>query len=182
MIVSGEGNTQIAFSRLVGMRHTDLPGPGEIYPAGLRDTRQWAFSGYRSTLLPGSQPIQMPVEFRYDVQANPGPYIAARMSSTESVTNADRIIVPGAIGSFWMNAQTLARFRSAMTIDYDQLTSVTAHSLGESGNLVLLALQTALARQTYAYDISNGLLTQIEIREQVGIATSIITVQLNGYM
>jgi hypothetical protein len=177
VIMPGEGNTMVAFSRFMGMRSTSLPGPGEVFPREFSSARQIIYQGYRSTYLPGAQPYQFPVQLRYDLAGSAGAYMLLRITLSDEMTPRDQIALPGIIGSLWMNPATLAQLSSSAVLDEDPIMRVQTLSLGHNGNLAQVAVRSGLEQDSFAYDLHSGMLMQMDIRTQVAVATSAITLQ-----
>jgi hypothetical protein len=178
-ITTGPGSTQLTFTRLAGVRGTSLPGPGEAYPDAVRRLRSFTYSGAK-TVVTGGQPYTFPFELRYDVIANPGPYLNARMSVAGTAAAQDRVIAAGVIGSVWMNPETLAGYAGGEILDQDPVTGMEAAVAGRQDGSVVIALQTPLTRHSFAYDLRSGLLVSAELGQQIGIVTDTVTVQLTG--
>ena len=183
---TGAGSTLLTFVRAAGARLTSLPGPGAVYPDAIRRLRTLSYSGSKRIIMPGGPGAQLPpfpLQIRYDIGSNAGPYLNARMTISGipgAEGSTERLIVAGAIGSLWMSPDVLARFGTGETLDQDALTGVRAVALGRQNNLALVALQTGLARNTFGYDLRSGLLTRAELRTQIGIATDVVDAQLVG--
>jgi hypothetical protein len=100
--------------------------------------------------------------------------------STPGSFPVDRIIPAGVFGSLWMNPKYLAQLQPNRVLDSDPVTGVGTVALGQQNGIAYLAAQTGLARNTLGYDLRNGLLTFAELRQQVGIADTAVTVRLVG--
>jgi hypothetical protein len=177
---TGAGSMELTFSRLSAMRRTNLPGPGESYPASLRNAHSLFYAGSRTSIIPGPPLPSFQVQTRYDIESNPGPYLTARLSTAGSPDTQERLVPAGVIGSFWMNPQYLSRLGANQMLDQDPVTGVQTISAGQRSGFAYLMLQTGLARTTMGYDLRNGMLGYVEFRQQVGPATNIITMQLAG--
>jgi hypothetical protein len=178
---TGAGSTQLTFTHFMGMRQTNLPGPGERYPDKFRALHTLSYAGRQTTSIPGGPVPSFPIEVRYELLSNPGPYLTATATiSGTSPSTLHRVIPAGVIGSLWMNPDYLAQLRAGETLDQDPVTGVRATAAGQQNGLFYVVLQTGLARQTFGYDPRNGLLTFSDLRQQVGPATTAATVQLQG--
>jgi hypothetical protein len=179
-IVRGAGSTLLTFTRFAGRRRTSLPGPGLSYPEAVRRLRSVSYAGTRTVTVAGNPAPPLPVQLRYDVSANSGAYLNARMHVTGGAMPLDRVIPAGMIGSLWMPPELFAAYSPGQTLDRDPVTKVDTIVAGRQGNLLVVLAQTPLARQTFAYDARSGLLTQAEQRQQIGLATDVLWVQLAG--
>jgi hypothetical protein len=184
VITSGAGSTLMNFTQIAATRQTSLPGPGTTYPGAVAQLRALAYSGRRIIQVQGAgQAPPIPVQIRYDIVSNAGSYLTARMSVSNPTGVPDvrnRTFPAGVIGSLWMNPDLLGRYGANQTLDQDPVAGIQTTSLGRQGNLPSFALQTRLARQTFGYDLRNGLLTYAEHRQQNGPGTDILSVQLAG--
>jgi hypothetical protein len=179
----GAGSTMMTYSQISGSRRTGLLGPGAVYPNAVRQLRALTYSGSRGVQMPGTgvQVPPIPMQIRYDIVGNTGPYLNARMSVAGAGGAAqDRIFPAGVIGGLWMNPEWLGRTGANQIIDQDPVTGVQIVALGQQNNIAFVAVQTRLARQSFGYDLRSGLLTRYEQRQQVGPATDILTAQLVG--
>lgn len=177
---TGAGNTLVTYAKLSGVRTTGLPGPGSIYPETVRRLRSVTYSGTRTYIIPGTHVAPFPVQLRYDVVSNAGAYLNASVSISGIEGAYDRIIPAGVIGSLWMSPESLGRYGAGQVLDRDSVTGVEAVAVGRQDNLALLALQTRLARQTFSYDLRNGLLMRAQARQRIGIVTDTLAVELAG--
>ncbi|SED98139.1 hypothetical protein SAMN05444161_4545 [Rhizobiales bacterium GAS191] len=185
-LTTGAGSTMMTYGQFISARHTNLPGPGSTYPDAIRKVRAITYSGTRGIVMSGTdmQVPPSPAQVRYDISANAGPYLNARMS-VSGVYGApgsaeDRIVPAGTVGSLWMNPNTLIGYRQGELLDQDPVTGVQITVYGRQGNLIFIIAQTPLARQSFGYDLRSGLLAFADLRQQVGPATDILTVQLEG--
>jgi hypothetical protein len=181
----GAGSTMMTYTQIAASRRTNLPGPGLVYPSQIRQLRALTYSGTRGVAMPstGVQVPPTPMQIRYDILANAGPHLTARMSVSGMPGASgvqDRLFPAGVIGSLWMSLDVLGSYGQNQAIDQDSVTGVQAVSLGRQGNVAYVALQTPLAKQSFGYDLRSGLLSWAEVRTQVGPATDIATVQLAG--
>lgn len=179
-ITPGIGSTQLTFTRFAGARETSLPGAAEVFPNGMRNIRTLNYSGTKVATMPGGGDFSVPVQVRYDVTSNPGPYLTARLSVAGTIGPQERVIAAGVIGSLWMNPRTLGNYSPGEVLDDDPITGVRAVSLGRDGNRAVVALQTGLAQHSFTYDLESGLLTRADLRQQIGITTDVLTVDLVG--
>jgi len=179
-IGTGAGNTLVTYAKLAGVRATSLPGPGAVYPESVRRLRSLTYSGTRTYTIPGTHVAPFPVQLRYDVVSNAGAYLNASVSISGVQGAYDRVIPAGVIGSLWTSPESLARYSAGQVLDRDSVTGVETVASGRQGNLALLALQTRLARQTFGYDLRSGLLMRAESRQQIGIVTDALAVELAG--
>lgn len=179
-IGTGAGSTLITYTKLVGVRATQLPGPGALFPDAVRRLRAITYSGSRTYFIPGTHVAPFPLQLRYDIVSSSGFYLNASMSVSGLGMPVDRVIVAGVIGSLWMSPQTLAQYNPGQTLDRDPITGVEAMVVGHQGNIASVALKTPLARQTFSYDLRSGLLMRAEMRQQIGIVTDVLTVQFAG--
>jgi hypothetical protein len=182
VLAAGAGSTLLTFTQLAGVRQTSLPGPGSVYPDTVRGLRALNYSGSRGVIMQGTQVPATPLQIRHDITGG-GPSHLNTRTSMSGVTGSgtrERVFPAGVIGSLWMSPDVLARYGANQTIDQDPVTGVQAVSLGRQGNLAYVALQTRLARQTFGYDLRNGMLSQAEQRTQVGVATDVLQIQLTG--
>jgi hypothetical protein len=182
---AGAGSTLLSYTQIAGSRSTSLPGPGLVYPNTMRQLRTLTYSGTRGVVMAGTgiQVPPTPIQIRYDLVSNAGPYLNARMTISGMPGGSsfqERIFPAGVIGSLWMDPDLLARYGANQTIDQDPVTGVQAVVLGRQNNIVDVALQTRLARQSFGYDLRNGLLARAELRQQIGPATDILAAQLVG--
>jgi hypothetical protein len=179
---TGAGSTQVSYLRIVGIRKTALPGPGEAYPRSVRRLRRMSYSGTSSVMVgsAGVRPQTFPIRIDYNIGANAGDYLTARRRVSGVPEPRDRVIPAGVVGSLWMNPETLARFRPGQTLDHDPIIGLRTQFVSRLGRLAAVENQTALAHYSFGYDADNGLLTRAVLRTQTGITTKIVTVQLTG--
>ncbi len=125
-----------------------------------------------------------PIELRYDVTSNPGPYLTARQSMSSFMglpaTAVDHLVPAGTVGSLWMNPNDLAGYRQGELVDQDPISGVQVMAMGRLDNLAVLSLRTSLTQYSAGYDLRSGLLTRADLRQQIGPATDILAVQLMG--
>jgi hypothetical protein len=175
------GNTLLTYTKIAGIRRTSLPGPGERYPAPLRRARTFNYTGSRGVIMAGTgiQVPPSPIQVRYDIADNEGPYLTARVTVTGPTGGSYELLIPaGVIGSLWMNPETLAGYKAGQVIDQDPLTGVRAIAMGTRDNLAFVSLQTGLAQQSFGYDRRTGVLSRSELRTQIGPATDVLTAQI----
>ncbi|MFI4996401.1 MAG: hypothetical protein ACHQAQ_11545, partial [Hyphomicrobiales bacterium] len=185
-LAQGAGNTLMTYGQFAGSRQTNLPGKGSTYPDAIRGLRSLTYSGTRGIVISGSD-MQMPpspIELRYDVSSNPGPYLTARLSMSSFMglpaTAADRLVPAGTVGSLWMSPNDLAGYRQGELVDQDPISGVQVMAMGRLDNLAVLSARTSLTQYSAGYDLRSGLLTRADLRQQVGPATDILAVQLMG--
>jgi hypothetical protein len=177
MMGRGAGSTSISWLRIAGLRRTTLPGPGARFPGAVMNLRSVRYSGTRSAGITGSPPLTMPIDATFSIRAARPTHVTADLALS-GAGNLERVVVPGVIGSLWMDPATFASSGRGTRLDSDPLTGVEAIALGEQGGVTSFALQAGAARRTFGYDPRSGILTRFEFRQRSGLADEVTTMRL----
>lgn len=173
----GAGSTSISWLRIAGLRRTSLPGPGARFPGAVMSLRTVRYSGTRSAGAAGSSPLTLPIDATFTIRSARPTHLTAGLV-LPGAGDLERVVVPGVIGSLWMDPATLTSSGRGSRLDTDSLTGVEAIALGEQSGTVSFSLHAGAARRTYGYDPRSGLLTRFEFRQRAGLADEVTAMRL----
>jgi hypothetical protein len=178
-----QGNVQMSYTRLVGVRQLTVPGLGAAVPSWVASTPSLAYTGTCTVVNPMdpsaifSWPMQTTVTFDSVGQTwasftsqstvNFGGY--QQPSESKGVT--------GATGAYWYDPQTLATFTDGQVLDEDPVTgaTVTVESASPAGGgLVTLTTEMNGGTVRLGYDSASGVLVTFETTQ----TTTGTTIQL----
>jgi hypothetical protein len=185
-LTQGAGSTIMTYSQIAGLRQTNLPGRGSVFPDAVRGLHTILYRGSRGIVMSGSsmQVPPSPMEVRYEITANSGLFLNARVNVSGFMGGAgsttDRIVPAGTIGSIWMDPSRLGNFGQNQLIDQDPITGVQIMAVGRMNGLVIFSARTSLGQSTFGYDLRSGMLSATDARQLVGPATDITQLQLVG--
>ena len=177
------GSTMITTAILQSVRKTDLPGPGLRFPDAVMRLKTVSFSGQASVTMPGGG-VQMqptPIAIRFDIEGIQPLYGQAKRTITSALgTRSDeRIVLPGTVGSLWMDPAYLASLRPGQPIDSDSTCNVTLSCGQPADRLVTIVAQSPLASTAAGYDAATGLMTVIDAMQMSGPAQLRQTLRLD---
>jgi len=173
-----QGNNQLSFTRLAGVRQRSLPGSGAPPPGWVASTPQLTYGGTYTQANPADpgagtwvSPMQSTITF-----GEVGSTWAAFTSHSVIDVNGyqqptDGAGVTGSTGLYWYDPAALAAMSPGDLLDEDPLTgarfSVEAVAPGASGTLVTLTTAMDGLTVRAGYDRASGVLLTLEIVQAV---------------
>ncbi len=176
-----QGNVQLSYTRLVGVRQLDVPGIGAPVPEWVSRSSTLTYGGTVTIVNPMdpsgvfSYPMQATVTFG-DVGQTWAKFTSHSVVDYGLYQQpADASGTTGATGVYWYDPFSLSTFQPGQVLDEDPITGarVTVES-SDPGGLVSLLTEMNGASVRLGYDAASGVLVSMETTN----ATTGITVQL----
>ncbi len=176
-----QGNTQLALTKIAGLRQRSLPGMGTPPPSWVVPGQQLAYSGTYTQVNPvdpGSGPWVYPMQSTITF-GEVGSTWAAFTNHDVIVLNGyeqptDGAGVTGSTGLYWYAPAALAGMSPGDLVDEDPITGAritveSVESVDLAGSGVLVALTMAMDGVTVrtGYDRDSGVLVTLEINQAV---------------
>ncbi|MBL8727941.1 MAG: hypothetical protein JNM25_05890 [Planctomycetes bacterium] len=185
---TGSGSTTITTVQLRNVRAVQVPWAGQRPPRWLQPGRLVHLAGTYATSLGGELAA---APFRFDAQITVdhrvGDCLIAKLATRLDFGNgmgqdAESLQVygPASIGSLFLDPSCVQRMQPGQVLDQDPLTGWQVTFAGSDGRYATIFEQGSLEQQSYTYDLQNGALVATSMRQQVGPATNLLDLQLQG--
>lgn len=168
-----QGNTQLAMSRLVGVRQRSLPGLDGTRPDWLATGRVLRYSGtynWVNPVDPSTGNVTYPVEHLVTVGEVGTDWAAHSSRTLVPQLGLDNTVngVTGSTGLYWYAGSGLATMSSGQQLDADPVTGerLTVSFVGANASgadVVVIESQVPGVSTRAAYDASNGMLTAYDV-------------------
>jgi hypothetical protein len=176
-----QGNVQLSYTRLAGVRNVSVPGIGARVPSWVAPSRTLTYSGSVTVVNPMdpsavfSWPVQATVTFG-EVGATWATFTSHSVADYGQYQQpTDSSGTTGSTGVYWYDPSSLATMQTGQVLDEDPITGarVTVDS-AEPGGLVSLLTEMNGASLRLGYDSASGALVTMDTTN----STTGITLQL----
>jgi hypothetical protein len=176
-------NRQLGQMTLAARRQLALPWQAGSLPAWVAQTRSLHYSGSYATTVSGAATVSLPGSAEVTLQDHFAHWNAYSLSASiqgqapstaERLTGGDEIF-----DGLWLPPEALAALQDGQTLDTDGVTGAVI-AVARDQNTVTLTESGRLYQTSLTYDGSDGRLLESMQQEQIGLATTVTTLKLEG--
>ncbi|MFC1636731.1 hypothetical protein ACFL5Z_18030 [Planctomycetota bacterium] len=185
----GQGSTQLVTGWLAEIKDIDIPWKDAPPPQWVGRIRQISFSGMLTTVVPaaGSR-LDRPMSATLTPKARGRDWMRftnnAVIQSIQGMPpeQAQQEGASGnaSIGGIWISTQALRNLRTQQVIERHDLVGTTTIVSSAGGGYVTLTETGPLHRLDWTYETTTGMLSGVNLTQQIGLAQITHTLRLSG--